>query len=622
MDTEATVSDSGQFPPGPGLPDPALESLENIWSSLVPELQNDHSFYDQAVGKFVNEQKTAVENAERRATEEKNNFIQILERWDSVQDETDDEKKSRWSKRFSRGNGKLMAEVRANISKQHSWEDVLSALREAESHYSNPTGIKIVHKWFRKATDKSAAIEPYIDFIPSGTYTSVICTGLTFILQACAAAKKFREESFDLINRLPDRIDLASQYSELYKDDFSLQVAAYDLYYEILYAIKGLIHWLLKDHTFEFLKVMAQQTSYDPLEGRLEEVGKKSARFEEVINLCNTKKLAEISKGVNGIRQDLTALKNQFLIFMQVSFRNAQWFEQLFKAKSQTADVNHQDPPVAYISKHELLSLLLPKPSYSPDQSPVVSPFELPLDQALHAGFRMDETEQARTRWMMNNSLLSKWFQSTKSRMLLVNGNHKLERLTPTSFFCSMLAKSLGTAESIVVLTYFCGLGTLSESEPCDDAGLLRDLIGQLVTQWRFGDLTCLEQRFVEKLKKQSPEIKLKAQRRLLHRLIAALPQKTPVFVFIDGINYIETEDLVNETKKAMKELSRLVYNKDIGAMVKVFVTSSTTARDVNEYFENDEVITVPESAETDTNGLIDLQFKSGLGSQILNIGR
>ncbi|RKK77502.1 hypothetical protein BFJ71_g16735 [Fusarium oxysporum] len=348
MDTEANVSDNGRFPPGPGLPDPTLESLENIWSSLVPELQNDHSFYDQAVGKFVNEQKTAVENAEQRATDEKNSFIQILERWDSVQDAKDDEKKrdvkkSRWPKSFSRDNDKLMAEVRANISRQHSWEDVLSVLREAESHYSNPTGIKIVHKWFRKAADRSAAIEPYIDFIPGGTYTSVICTGLTFILQvrqpcwirlrvlltsppgqACAAAKKFREESFDLINRLPDRIDLVSQYSELYKDDFSLQVAAYDLYYEILHAIKGLIHWLLKDHTFEFLKILGQQTSYDPLKGRLEEVGKKSARFEEVIDLCNTKKLAEIGKGVNGIRQDLTALKNQFLIFMRVSFRNAQ----------------------------------------------------------------------------------------------------------------------------------------------------------------------------------------------------------------------------------------------------------------------------------------------------------
>ncbi|KAK2124352.1 hypothetical protein NOF04DRAFT_1253134 [Fusarium oxysporum II5] len=622
MDTEANVPDNGRFPPGPGLPDPTLESLEVIWLSLVPELQNDQSFYDEAVGKFVNEQKTAVENAKQRATEENNSFIKILERWDSVQDEKDDEKKSRWPKPFSRDNDKLMAEVRANISKQHNWEDVLSALREGESHYSNPTGIKIVHKWFRKATDKPAAIEPYIDFIPSGTYTSIICTGLIFILQACAAAKKFREESFDLINRLPDRIDLVSQYSELYKDDFSLQVAAYDLYYEILHAIEGLIHWLLKDHTFEFLKILGQQTSYDPLKGRLEEVGKKSARFEEVIGLCNTKKLAEIGKGVNGIRQDLTALKNQFLIFMRVSFRNAQWFEQLFKAKSQTADLNHQDSPVAYISKHELLSLLLPKPSYSPEQSLVVSPFELPLDQILHAGFRMDESEQARTRWMMNNSLLSKWFQSTKSRMLLVNGNHSLERVAPTSFFCSMLAKSLKTVESIVVLTYFCGLSTPSESEPYDDAGLLRDLIGQLVTQWRFGDLTCLDQRFVGKLKKQSPEIQLKTQRRLLHRLIAALPQKTPVFVFIDGINYIETEDFVNETKKAMEGLSRLVYNKRVGAMVKVFVTSSTRACDVNEYFEDDEVITIPEDAETNTNGLIDVQFKSGLGSQIVKIGR
>ncbi|KAL2674244.1 hypothetical protein Neosp_012695 [[Neocosmospora] mangrovei] len=246
---------------------------------------------------------------------------------------------------------------------------------------------------------------------------------------------------------------------------------------------------------------------------------------------------------------------------------------------------------------------------------------KLTLEQVLRAGFRMDESEQARTRWIMNDKSVGDWFQSTESRKFLVNGNHTLERIAPTSFFCSMLVQSLKSIESTVVLAHFCGLNTAGESEPSGDGGLLRDLTSQLIEQWRFGDLTCLEQETVKRLKRESPRLRLKSQRHLLRTLITALPQETPLFVFIDGINYNETEELVYGTKKVIKDLCRLIVGEDVGAMVKVFVTSAVRAFDVNEYFEEDEVITIPEGADGNTSGLIDMQFKSGLGAQVAKLG-
>lgn len=67
--------------------------------------------------------------------------------------------------------------------------------------------------------------------------------------QACKATKKFQEEVFDLISQLPEKVEIVSEYSELYNLDAKLQRATNELYCDILWAMEGLIYWLTKDHT-------------------------------------------------------------------------------------------------------------------------------------------------------------------------------------------------------------------------------------------------------------------------------------------------------------------------------------------------------------------------------------
>jgi hypothetical protein len=68
-------------------------------------------------------------------------------------------------------------------------------------------------------------------------------------LKACKAAKKFREESFDLVDQLPDKVDIVREYSELYSSDPKLQLATNQLYSNILWAIEEFMYWLMKGHT-------------------------------------------------------------------------------------------------------------------------------------------------------------------------------------------------------------------------------------------------------------------------------------------------------------------------------------------------------------------------------------
>jgi hypothetical protein len=65
------------------------------------------------------------------------------------------------------------------------------------------------------------------------------------------------------------------------------------------------------------------QGSYDPLKGRIEEVGKSSALVEAAVQLCDRKRLSEIGDGVEAIKRDIAAFKNLIVGFMRAQFQMA-----------------------------------------------------------------------------------------------------------------------------------------------------------------------------------------------------------------------------------------------------------------------------------------------------------
>lgn len=93
------------------------------------------------------------------------------------------EKGVKWSRSLLKNKNDLTTKVRSNILAKHSWKEVLDAIGEAKEAYENPTGLKIAHRWLRKTADKSTFIEPFVDFIPTSDFSSVVCGGIKFILK-------------------------------------------------------------------------------------------------------------------------------------------------------------------------------------------------------------------------------------------------------------------------------------------------------------------------------------------------------------------------------------------------------------------------------------------------------
>lgn len=280
----------------------------------------------------------------------------------------------------------------------------------------------------------------------------------------------------------------------------------------------------------------------------------------------------------------------------------------------------------SYISKQELLSLLYGSVEH-PDtgrNTPEAASSEM-TQKVLRMGFSMDSTSQARSKWLMANKTIGRWFRSATSRTLLVNGNGTMARMTPISFFCAILIHSLTSVRSVVILSHFCGLAS---SEASDNktmrrpgsSGLLRDLLMQLLYQWEFGELKCISKGQLERLESTASELTVREERRLFRKLVTALPMGQPLFIIIDGINYYETSEFKAETKEVIAEINALLNNEE-GALIKVLVTSTTRSFEVNEYFEEeDERLDMPSNISQTMVGFADTQFDLKLGKDVARL--
>ncbi|QKX54127.1 uncharacterized protein TRUGW13939_01211 [Talaromyces rugulosus] len=189
-----------------------------------------------------------------------------------------------------------------------------------------------------------------------------------------------------------------------------------------------------------------------------------------------------------------------------------------------------------------------------------------------------------------------------------------------------MLVQNLKKIESIVVLSHYCGLYTPSDDDLDEElsggSGILRDLLVQLMAQWKFGKLTSLDEDDVDLVKNKSASLNLKTLRRIFHNLIVGLPAGTPLFIIIDNINYYETSELRRETKKAIREINQLLSVRKVKALVKIFVTAANRAFEIGDCFQDEDKIVVPAHPSGDKMGFADKRFELDFGTQIANLKR
>jgi len=189
------------------------------------------------------------------------------------------------------------------------------------------------------------------------------------------------------------------------------------------------------------------------------------------------------------------------------------------------------------------------------------------------------------------------WFKSMKSEVLIVSGMDMAlpqnEAVSPLSYACALLSRTLSQQQFAYPLTFYCGLH-MDPDDPISGAGgLLRSLIGQLILTipscFNPGDLNPAE---VNGIQMQDLVVLCGVFEKLLQGLGAGV-----VFCIIDGIAWFESEARVRATHLVMQFLNSLVQAVKMsgtGLIFKVLVTSHVRSEHSRFWFPRGVEMTMP----------------------------
>lgn len=232
-----------------------------------------------------------------------------------------------------------------------------------------------------------------------------------------------------------------------------------------------------------------------------------------------------------------------------------------------------------------------------------------PVDQLVHSGKLMG---------LLHSRALSQ---------LLVHANRQgAAHISGLSVFCESL-RSVFTMYPgrVVPLLFFCGMHatvadgqdpTTPPSDPSVGArGLMRSFLAQLletyfipyvigipVIPWELhailnGDLIALNG--------------------LFSRLLHMLPPSCTVFCLVDGVEYFEREELLEDTKRVMEPLLQLARSGATPCPIKVLLTSPTSTSDVRDWVNDGAILSL---AQNGRQGVHSVTNYAGLRSRLASV--
>jgi len=189
---------------------------------------------------------------------------------------------------------------------------------------------------------------------------------------------------------------------------------------------------------------------------------------------------------------------------------------------------------------------------------------------------------------------------------LLIHGNSdQADVHTPLSYLCARLAREYEDVKCFVVLTYFCGLRRDEWDLRANAAGIMSEMVGQLLSDPRLAlcfDLGFINRRYLEKIESNDLVSLCKLFLELIHQL---RHKKFIIFCLIDSISMYETSDRRADTETLLSTLHNIVdgqrgtrRKKKTGLVFKLLVTDWSSSKYAYRIFENNEILNMSEDID------------------------
>ncbi|KAJ3578821.1 hypothetical protein NPX13_g1740 [Xylaria arbuscula] len=495
----------------------------------------------------------------------------------------------------------------SSIRSKSSWQEVLTVLKDAATAYAANDGFKGMFKRAKGfIEDQADTIERGSRLVPDVSYSKPIVGTLTFLLEAFKQTSKVRQEVSDSIEKLEKKFDLVEDYIELYSEKPRVLKSAMTLYVTILKAIEEVIGYYTKHMVIKGLKALWNGENYEEsLLSCLEDIGSVSKELMDEADTAHKQATNAVAKDVQKGFQDM----KMWVDNSQKSFKEG--IDALFEDHISAMEARHEKEK--QLLEHEIkkrddeLARLEQRyhrattPEPPPKAQSIVNQDDL-LQFLDMAGIEKTDIEyitqqreliisrgQDRTEQIMKSSQLRDWLVQAHAKELLIHGNSDPLPISPVSFFCAMLVKSMHDVKRFKSAVFFCGC------HPYDDYGgartLIMSLLSQLLQQQQF-DLSFIDYEMAYRMDRGDTQ----AFCYVFGRLVAQVNRQETVFCVIDGINFYECngEEEMRELSDVLRFLLDLTQR---GSVYKILVTSPSSTEDVREAVKDEDYLALPEQA-------------------------
>lgn len=252
------------------------------------------------------------------------------------------------------------------------------------------------------------------------------------------------------------------------------------------------------------------------------------------------------------------------------------------------------------------------------------SVLELDVETNLQTIWTLPRQDQDRVVAIMRSHKLQSWITATESSALFVNANHKgSRRQQPTSFICAKLVDSImprvePESQMTLPLAFFCCEHLQKDDPDCGPAGMMRNILAQLLLAYRDFDL-----RTIQRMQNLDYD-DVNDLCDIFDILITQLPQYIVVFCIIDAISFYEDNATVcEEASIVVQTLVNVVErSKENGCAFKLLLMSPWNSRTLYKDMLDQEgdVIWMPAKVPAQ-GGFTGMKWNASVGSDLAITG-
>ncbi|KAI4254830.1 MAG: hypothetical protein LQ352_002884 [Teloschistes flavicans] len=443
---------------------------------------------------------------------------------------------------------------KVDLSATHTWTEVIEYAEVARRKYIGveQRGIaRKVNNGLKKFQTAAPAIEAWLKLLPSTSwYGSIICGGLTIILEAAVNLRKFRKETLTALDQIPQCIEKAEFLMRTY-GYVRVNSQVGNLYLAILNALQYILEWYQRAAGIKFFSAFWKGPAYaERLKNKIKEVNLASQAMTERASQSDQMRLKEIrTVTAHSMVGELKILAVEARNHLYEVLKDTELWREAVQSWQQSRLTDEDQKAIenqALLEKEEnnkavRRSLLACFDAYHDDSS-------RDMERVLGYITSMTLGDQDRVGAMIQHPATQDWLFDPLFGALLVNGNcRRPDPIAPTSVACSLLIHVFTRKVSLPTLYWFCGLH--AGGPHGNPLGMLRGLIGQLLGLSRCRcspeDRKGLDMQDLGKL--------LKLFRRLLRRSTV----DAPLVCILDGLSFYETRHQSSNLSQIISELAK-----------------------------------------------------------------